>query len=54
MVICPERSTGCLHMVQLIPLHPKTTSSLVSFKARLVLPFWYRVVLEKRTLNGCV
>ena len=32
------------------PLHPKTPSSLDSFKSRLVLPFWYRcsqVVLEK-------
>ena len=31
--------------------HPKTPSSLASFKSRLVLPFWYRltqVVLEKR------
>ena len=45
-----------LHMVQLMPLHPKTLSPLASFKSRLVLPFWYRltqVVLEKRPLNGC-
>jgi len=27
-----------LHMVQLMPLHPKTPSSLASFKSRLVLP----------------
>jgi len=27
---------GCLHMVQLIPLHPKTLPSLASFKSRLV------------------
>jgi len=36
--------------------HPKTPSSLASFKSGLVLPFWYRptqVVLEKRPLNGC-
>jgi len=36
--------------------HPKTPSSLASFKSRLVLPFWYRltqVVLEKEPLNGC-
>jgi len=36
--------------------HPKTPSSLASFKSRLVLPFWYRlmqVILEKRPLNGC-
>jgi len=42
-------------MVQLMPLHPKTPSSLASFKSRLVLPFWYRlteVVLEKRPLKG--
>ena len=34
----------------------KTTSSLASFKSRLVLPFGYwltQVVLEKRQLNGC-
>ena len=45
-----------MHMVQLIPLNPKTPSSLVSFKSRLVLPFWYRltqVVPEKTPLNGC-
>ena len=36
--------------------HPKTPSSLASFKSRLVLPFRYRltqVVLEKRPLNRC-
>jgi len=36
--------------------HPKTPSSLASFKSRLVLLFWYRlmqVVLKKRPLNGC-
>jgi len=44
-------------MVQLMPLHPQTPSSLVSlasFKSRLVLPFWYQltqVVLEKRPLD---
>ena len=45
-----------MHMVQLMPLHPKTPSSLASFKSRLVLPFWYQftqVVLEKRVFNGC-
>jgi len=44
-------------MVQLMTLHPKTPSSLASFKCRLVLPFWYRltqVVLEKRPLNGLI
>jgi len=57
VVICLERGADCLHMVQLMPLHPKTTSSLVSFKSRLVLPFWYRltqVVLEKSPLKGVV
>ena len=56
MVICLERGADCLHMVQLMPLHPQTPSSLASFKSRLVLPFWYRltqVVLEKRLLYRC-
>jgi len=38
-------------MVQLMPLHPKSPSSLASFKSRLVLPVWYwliQVALEKR------
>ena len=43
MVICLERGTDCLHMVQLMPLHPETPSSLASFKSRLVLPFWYQL-----------
>jgi len=57
VVICLERGADCLHMVQLMPLHPKTPLSLASFKSRLVLPFWYlltQVVLEKRPLNGCI
>jgi len=56
VVICLERGAYCLHMVQLMPLHPETPSSLASFKSRLVLPFWYRltqIVLEIRPLNGC-
>jgi len=58
VVISLDRDADCLHiiMVQLMPLHPKTQSSLASFKSRLVLHFWYRltqVVLEKRPLNGC-
>ena len=56
VVICLERGADCLHIVQLMPLHPKTPSSLASLKSRLVLPFWYwlnQVVLEKRPLNGC-
>jgi len=31
----------------LMPLHPKTPSSVASFRSRLVLPFWYWL------LNGC-
>ena len=56
VVIYLEQGADCLHMVQLMPLHPRTPSSLTSFKSRLFLPFWYRlthVVLEKRPLNGC-
>jgi len=44
------------YSIQLMPLHPQTPPFPVSFKSRLVLPFWYRlaqVVLEKRPLNGC-
>ena len=53
VVICLERGADCLHMVQLMPLHPKTPSSHAWLKSRLVLPFWYRLtqaVLEK---NRC-
>jgi len=56
VVICLERGVDCLHMVQLMPMPSQTPSSLLSFKSRLVLPFWYwltQVVLEKRSLNGC-
>jgi len=53
VVICLERGAVCLHMVQLMPLHPKSPSSLASFKSGLVLPFWYRVFRENRPLNGC-
>jgi len=55
VVMCLERSSDCLHTVQLMLLHLQTPSSLASFKFRLVSPFWYRltqVVLEKRPLNG--
>jgi len=57
VVICLQRGADCLHMVQLMLLHPKTASSLASFKSRLVSPFWCRhtqAVLEKRPLNGCI
>jgi len=56
VVICLARGADCLHMVQLMPLHPKRPSSLALFKSRLVLPFWYRltqVAVEKRLLNEC-
>ena len=49
-------SADCLHMVELMPVHSKTSSFLASFKSGLFLPFWYQlsqVVLEKRPLNGC-
>ena len=36
MVICLKQGADCLHIVQLMPLHPQTPSSLVSFKSRLV------------------
>ena len=55
MAGCLTRGAECLHMVQLMPLHPKTPSSLASFKSRLVLFVWYwlnQVVVEKRPLNG--
>ena len=47
VVTCLERRADCLHMVQLMPLHPNTPSSLASFKSRLVLPFWYRPGLPR-------
>ena len=56
VAICLERGADCLHIVQMMPLHPKTPSSLASFKSRLALPFWFRlnqVVLEKTPLNWC-
>ena len=43
VVICLERGADCLHMVQLMSLHPKTPSSLASFKSRVVLSFLYRL-----------
>ena len=42
VVICLKRDADRLHMVQLMPLHPKTLSSLATLKSRLVLPFCYR------------
>jgi len=37
VVICLDRGADCLHMVQLMPLHPKILLSIASFKSRLVL-----------------
>jgi len=54
--VCSDVQIVCLHMVQLMPLHPQTPSTLASFKSRLILPSWYwltQVVLEKRSLNEC-
>jgi len=54
VVICLERGADCLHMAQLMPLHPQTPSSLASFKSRLVFPFWYwltQVVMEKKAVK---
>jgi len=39
VVICLQRGAACLHMVQLMPLHPKTPSSLVSFKIQAGFTF---------------
>jgi len=39
VVICLVRGTDCLHVVQLMPLHPKTLSFLATFKCRLVFTF---------------
>ena len=33
VVFCLQRGVDCLHVVQLMPLHPKTPSSLASFKS---------------------
>ena len=38
LVWCQERGADCLHMVQLMPLHPKTPSYFALYKSRLVLP----------------
>ena len=39
MVICLEGGAYILHMVQLMPMHPKSPSSFASFKSRLVFIF---------------
>jgi len=55
VVICLEQAADCLHMVQLMPLHPKTPPYIASSKSRLILPFWYQlsqVVLERGRETG--
>jgi len=57
VVICLERGAGCLPMVKLMPMHPKTPSSLALFKSRLVLTFLvpaYSGCPGKEALNGFV
>jgi len=39
VVICLEGGADILHMVQLMPVHPKSPSSFASFKSRLVFIF---------------
>jgi len=53
VVICLERGADSCTQSNWCHCHPKTQSSLASFKSRLVLPFWNQVVLEKRPLGGC-
>ena len=55
MVICLQSDANCLHMVQLMPLHLKTPSSLASFKSRLVFTFLVSAYpgWKKSPLNGC-
>jgi len=51
MVICLEQGADDLHIVQLIPLPPPSSLSLLKF--RMVLSFWWQltqVVLEKSLL----
>ena len=53
--VCSEVQTVCIWS-SWCHCHPRTPSSLASFKSRLVLLFWCQltqVVLEKRLLNGC-
>ena len=42
---CLERGADCLHMVQLMPVYPKTPSSPDSFRSILAVPFWYWLTL---------
>ena len=56
--LCPglPRWAGTRKVNPIWILLEQETSSLASFKSRLVLPFWYRLTPgcpEKRQLNGC-
>jgi len=56
VVICLQRGADCLHMVQLMPLHPQTPSSHASFKSRLVFTFLvptYPGCPGKEAINRC-
>jgi len=56
LVWCQERGADCLHMVQLMPLHPKTHHILP-----YINPDWFYLpdtglpnfFWKKRPLNGC-
>jgi len=57
VVVCLEQGAYCLHMVQLMPMHPKPHDLLLHLN-----PDWFhlsgtgftQVILENRPLNGCV
>ena len=54
MVICLERGADCLHMVQLMPLHPKTPSSLPYLGFTFLVPAYPGYPgKEAVNLNGC-
>ena len=48
VVIYVEWGADCLHLVQLMPLYPKTPSSRASFKSRLVSPSWSWLIQVSR------
>jgi len=58
VVICLEQGADSMHMVQLMPSHPKTASFLASFKSRPVgITFLVPAYLGcpgKEAVNGCV
>jgi len=55
VVISLERGADCLHMVKLMPLHPKTLSSVASFKSRLVFTVrCYANVVYALCLSVCL